>query len=104
MDEKEDAGVALPCVGSYNGYNLYKAELEKDVEIFNIVPKGHPAPTGGYLNKAYICLLKQVPLFVFDVKEDSSTICCQACGEEYDRRVGDYCPRCNNNTQERDEE
>ena len=32
--------------------------------------------------------------FICFVSEPAETICCEHCGHEYDRHIGDQCPNC----------
>lgn len=38
------------------------------------------------------------------VNQPTQTICCDDCGEEYDRHIGDDCPRCGCNNHDQYEE
>ena len=41
----------------------------------------------------------------FNMEDDEiETICCDNCGEEYDRHIGDVCPRCGHDNHEQYEE
>ena len=36
-------------------------------------------------------------LYTISEEESTETICCDHCGHEYDRHIGDECPNCSNN-------
>lgn len=52
--------MVLTKVNTFGGYDYYRGESEKGT-IYNIVPQGSPAPSGGYYNKTYICAVKNLP-------------------------------------------
>jgi len=41
--------------------------------------------------------LKEVGKAIREAMKPNETICCEACGHEYDRHIGDECPRCGHN-------
>jgi hypothetical protein len=48
-------------VDSYGGYDFYlQSAIGDRPALYNIVPQGSPAPTGGYLNRQYIEKIKGV--------------------------------------------
>ena len=39
-----------------------------------------------------------------DEEDEDETICCDSCGHEYDRHIGDLCPNCDHDNHEQYEE
>jgi len=60
MRQVSEALSEFRLVAAFGKYDYYR-QYADDKYVYNIVPKGSPAPAGGYYDPEYICAIKKVP-------------------------------------------